>query len=80
MAEKLSLEILKENLQKRNADGESWAGMGREYDVNPAVLWRIAKENYNPKKKELRDKLGLRDLVMMEIHHNDDGYKMEQTV
>ena len=80
MAEKVSLEILKESLQKRNTEGESWAGMGREYDVNPAVLWRIANENYNPKKAELRAKLGLPELITLEIHHNDDGYKMEQTV
>ena len=80
MAETTSLEILKETLLKRNAGGESWAGMGREYNVNPAVLWRIAKEGYNPKKKELRAKLGLRELIIMEVHHGKDGLKMEQTV
>ena len=75
-----SLENLRKSLVKRNEDGESWAAMGREYDVNPAVLWRIAKEDYNPKKAEIRAKLGLPELITMEIHHNDDGYKMEQTV
>lgn len=80
MAEKVSLEILKRSLIKRNEDGESWAGMGREYEVNPAVLWRIANENYNPKKAELRAKLGLHELVTMEIHRNSDGFKLEQTV
>lgn len=79
MAETTSLEMLKENLLKRNVAGESWASMGRDYGVNPAVIWRIANEDYNPKKAELRAQLGLRDLVIMEIHHGDDGYKLEQT-
>ncbi len=80
MENNTSLNELRKSLIKRNEDGESWAGMGREYKVNPAVLWRIAKENYNPKKAELRDKLGLPELITMEIHRNSDGYKLEQTV
>ena len=80
MENNTSLNDLRKSLIKRNEGGESWAGMGREYEVNPAILWRIAKENYNPKKAELRAKLGLRELVTMEIHHNDDGFKLEQTV
>ena len=79
MENSTSLENLKKSLIKRNEDGESWASMGRDYGVNPAVIWRIANEDYNPKKAELRAKLELRDLVIMEIHHSDDGYKLEQT-
>ena len=79
MEDHISLDDLRKSLIKRNDEGKSWAAMGREYDVNPAVLWRIAKEDYNPKKTELRAKLGLRDLVIMEIHHGEDGYKLEQT-
>lgn len=80
MENSISLDDLRKSLIERNAAGESWAGMGREYDVNPAVLWRIVKESYNPKKAELRAKLGLPELITLEIHRNGDGYKMEQTV
>ena len=79
MENNTSLENLKKSLIERNDAGESWAAMSREYGVNPAVLWRIAKEGYNPKKAELRAKLGLPELITMEVHHNEDGYKMEQT-
>jgi len=79
MAVTVSLAVLKESLLARKDAGETWAGMGREYDVNPAVLWRIANESYNPKKAELRSKLCLPEIIQIEIHHNDNGYKMEQT-
>lgn len=66
MAKTISLENLKIKLMKRNKGGESWAGMGREYDVNPAVLWRIVHENYNPRKLETRKKLNLSEIQMQE--------------
>jgi hypothetical protein len=74
-----SLENLRKSLIERFDDGESWAAMARGYEVNPAVLWRIVKESYNPKKKELRSKLGLPELITMEVQHGEDGYKMSQT-
>jgi hypothetical protein len=74
-----SLENLRKSLIKRNDGGESWAAMARGYEVNPAVLWRIVKESYNPKKKELRAKLGLPELITMEVHQGEDGLRMEQT-
>ena len=73
MTKTTSLEKLKESLLQRKKDGETWAGMGREYDVNPAVLWRIANEGYNPRKDEIRAKLGLPELVLREIYRNKAG-------
>jgi hypothetical protein len=73
MAKTTSLEILKESLLKRKEDGETWAGMAREYDVNPAVLWRIAHEGYNPKKEKTRRKLGLPEVIQREAYRNEKG-------
>lgn len=73
MTQTISLENLKESLLKRKEDGETWAGMAREYDVNPAVIWRIAHEGYNPQKKETRKKLGLPGIVQQEVYRNDKG-------
>ena len=73
MAEMMSLEELGENLLERNSNGESWADMGREYDVNPAVLWRLVKEGYNPKKEETRKKLGLSELVEQYVYRDNRG-------
>ena len=73
MAETTTLENLKESLLRRKEGGETWAGMAREYDVNPAVIWRIAHEGYNPKKEETRKKLGLSEIVQQEVHRNDKG-------
>ena len=73
MTKTTSLENLKESLLKRKEAGETWAGMGREYDVNPAVLWRIANENYNPRKDEIRAKLCLPELVLREVYRNNTG-------
>lgn len=73
MAETTTLENLKESLLRRKEGGETWAGMAREYDVNPAVIWRIAHEGYNPKKEKTRKKLGLSEIVQQEVHRNDKG-------
>ncbi len=73
MAETTTLENLKESLLQRKEDGETWAGMAREYDVNPAVLWRIANEGYNPRKKITRTKLRLPEILVQEAYRNDKG-------
>jgi len=73
MPKTISLETLKNQLIKRKKDGETWAGMAREYDVNPAVVWRIANENYNPKRADTRKKLSLPELSMQENWRGADG-------
>lgn len=71
MTKTTTLDELKQSLLKRKEDGETWAGMAREYDVNPAVLWRIAHEGYNPKKKETRTKLHLLEILTQEVRRNE---------
>ena len=71
MAKTMTLEELKLSLLKRKGSGETWAGMAREYDVNPAVLWRIAHEEYNPKKEETRSKLHLLEILTQEARRNE---------
>ena len=73
MPKTISLEALKIKLLKRKKGGETWASMAREYDVNPAVLWRIANEGYNPKKLETRKKLSLPEITIREAHRNEIG-------
>jgi len=73
MRETISLEDLKTSLLKRHADGEKWAAMSREYGVITAIVWRIAKEGYEPKGAETRSKLGLPELVTREVYRNKRG-------
>lgn len=73
MKKTVSLDELKESLLKRNVDGETWADMAREYGVIAAIVWRIAKEGYEPKGIETRRKLGLPELVTREVYRNEKG-------
>jgi len=73
MPKTISLETLKNQLIKRKKDGETWAGMAREYDVNPAVIWRIGNENYNPRRTDTRQKLSLPELSIQENWRNEKG-------
>jgi len=73
MPKTISLETLKNQLIKRKEDGETWAGMARKYDVNPAVIWRIANDGYNPKRSDTRQKLSLPELKMTEDWRGSDG-------
>ena len=73
MTKTVSITELKSSLLKRKEEGETWAAMGREYDVNPAVLWRIAKESYNPMRCDLRAKLCLPEVVLREVYRGKGG-------
>lgn len=73
IAKTISLEYLRKRLIERKGNGESWAGMARKYNVNPAVLWRIANENYNPKKEEVRAKLRLSEIYFREVCRDAGG-------
>ena len=73
MIETVSLEELKSSLLKRHEEGEKWAAMSREYGVITAIVWRIAKEGYEPKGAETRSKLGLPELVTREVYRNEKG-------
>jgi len=54
----IALEYLKNTLLKEKEDN-TWASLAYAYNVDPAVLWRVVNENYNPKNPEIRTKLGL---------------------
>ena len=73
MTKTMSLEELKIVLIKRRKNDETWAAMGREYGVNPAVLWRITNEGYNPKKEETRAKLNLPELIQQSVYRDEHG-------
>ena len=73
MSKTISFEALQAQLIIRKTDGETWAGMAREYDVNPAVVWRIANEGYNPKRADTRKKLSLPEITMQENWRNEKG-------
>ena len=71
MTKTMTLEELKLSLIERKESGETWAGMAREYDVNPAVLWRIVHDGYNPRKKETRTKLHLLEILTQEARRDE---------
>ena len=73
MPKTISLDNLREQLIKRNENGETWAAMAREYGVSTAVLWRLANEGYNPKRADTRNKLSLPELSVQENWRNEKG-------
>ena len=73
MPKTISLDNLREQLIKRNENGETWAAMAREYGVSTAVLWRLANEGYIPKGTETRLKLSLPELTTQEVWRDRFG-------
>ncbi len=37
----------------------SWRKVAEQFDISPAMAWRIVKQDYEPKDTEIRRKLGL---------------------
>ena len=43
----------------------TWELVGKHYDVSRTIVWRIAKDGYNPTPNEIRRKLGLPERTVM---------------
>ena len=52
----------------------TWQRVGDHYGVSRTVAWRIAIEGYEPKKPEIRRKLGLPVIEMIpQVRNNKTG-------
>ena len=49
----------------------SWQKVANEFDVPKIVVWRIAKDGYEPQKNNIRRKLGLREKIVS-FHARDN--------
>lgn len=51
----------------------TWERVGKQFGVSRTVAWRIAKEGYDPKNKDVRSKMGLPEIVTREVYRNGSG-------
>lgn len=54
----MKLRVLSHKLQRLHQNA-SWREVARKYDITPALAWRIANQEYEPKSPLIRRKLGL---------------------
>jgi hypothetical protein len=50
---------------KRLADQGGWRAVGREFDIDGAMAFRIARQGYEPHDPKIRTKLGLPTIVQV---------------
>ena len=51
----------------------SWKAVGKALGINPAVAFRYATSDYEPKRQDLRDALGLPRIDYIRQVRNDKG-------
>ena len=60
-------------LLNQHAELKSWAKVAAIYDLNKALVWKVAKTNYEPKDPEIRAKLGLPQVIQQVVHRDEHG-------
>ena len=73
MPKTISIQKLQETLRTKHQKGDAWAQMGREYDLNPATLWRIVNQDYEPRRDDIRRKLNLHEIITQEVGRDAKG-------
>ena len=60
------------HLQNERAK-KTWTALAKEYGLYPAILWRIVNEEYEPKRSDIRRKLGLPQVIQIPIQRGKNG-------
>jgi hypothetical protein len=55
----MTLDDVKAEILKMRKEGESYKNIGDSYGVNKGIIYLILNNDYEPKNKRLRKKLGL---------------------
>lgn len=56
--------------QKKSA---TWDELAAKYDVNKGILWMIVNQDYEPKRDDIRKKLGLPEYVVVPVIRDEKG-------
>jgi len=57
-----TLSRLIQEILERKRENHTWQEIADFYGVSRALIWRIVNQNYTPKDREIRKKLGLKDM------------------
>jgi uncharacterized protein (UPF0264 family) len=66
------LSALIEHLENERLE-KSWTALAKEYGLYPAIMWRIVNEEYEPKRPDIRKKLGLPQVIRVPIQRGKNG-------
>jgi len=66
------LSALIEHLENERLE-KSWTALAKEYGLYPAILWRIVNESYEPRRADIRKKLGLPQVIRVPIQRGKNG-------
>lgn len=62
-AKDISIQSLRLEIDSLYLDFGTWEAVGKHYGVNRTVVWRIARDNYEPKENWIRRLLGLPQII-----------------
>lgn len=51
----------------------NWAFLARKYGVDRVVMWRLVNNDYEPRKRDIRRKLGLQEVIHQSIVRDAAG-------
>lgn len=53
------LECIRDDIAQAYKRIKNWRGVGEEFGISTAMAWQIVVNNHEPKRKDIRDRLGL---------------------
>lgn len=67
------IESLAKYLRKSYSEKSNWQAVADEFGVPKIIVWRIAKDEYEPKKNSVRRALGLSEITIVKQRRNAKG-------
>ncbi len=67
------IESLAKYLRKSYSEKRNWQAVADEFGVPRIIVWRIAKDEYEPKKNSVRRILGLSEITEIRQKRNAKG-------
>jgi|GEM_PF-7018711 len=70
---KSAKEHISDILLNQHKELKSWAKVAAIYGLNKALVWKVAKTNYEPKDPEIRSKLGFPEVIKQVVYRSNLG-------
>ena len=71
--DRTEIDDLAQRLLDLHSKLKTWQKVGDIFGVPKIIVWRIAKDDYEPKKNEVRRALGLSEIIEIKQRRNAKG-------
>ena len=68
-----TIQEVKAELTRRVREVEGYTALAKHLGLNKGIIWYIVNTDYEPKRQDIRRKLGLPERIVMERYRGERG-------